>query len=86
MKTWAAWLLVTTVMLQLDPPALVVYLDPEDPPADTALVAKVACPSLRSEGVPLPVPYTVRRLQKAGESQRYVPTSHGTNGLLTRCD
>ena len=86
MNRWAAWLLVTTVMLQLDPPALVVYLDPEDPPADTALVTKVACPSLRSEGISLPVPYTVRRLRKVGESNRYVPTSQATEGLLTRCE
>jgi hypothetical protein len=85
MKTWAAWLLVTTVMLQLDPPALVVYLDAEDPPADAAHVAKVACPSLRTEGVPLPVPYTVRRLHKVGEAQRYVPTPQAVTGLLTNC-
>ena len=64
MKRRAAWLLVATVMLQFDPPALVLYLDAEDPPADAALVAKVACPTLRTEGIPLPVPYTIRRFQK----------------------
>ena len=86
MKMWAAWLLVTSVVLQLDPPALVVYLDPEDPPADVALVAEAACPSLRSEGIPLPVPYTVRRFRKAGEGRRYVPTPQVIAGLLTRCE
>jgi hypothetical protein len=86
MKTWAAWLLVISVQLQLDPPALVLYLDPEDPPADAALVEKVACPSLRTDQVPLPVPYTVRRLRKAGEGQRYVPTPQAITGLLTRCE
>jgi hypothetical protein len=85
MRTWPAWLLVTTVMLQLDPPALVVYLDPEDPPADAATVAKVACPSLETEGIPLPVPYTVRRLRKVGEARRYVPTPQAVTGLLTHC-
>ena len=86
MKRCAAWLLVATVMLQFDPPALVLYLDAEDPPADAALVAKVACPTLRTEGIPLPVPYTIRRFQKLGESQRFVPTSSGVTGLLARCE
>ena len=86
MKTWAAWLLIISVQLHLDPPALVVYLDPEDPPADTALVERVACPSLRTDRIPLPVPYTVRRFQKAGEAQRYVPTAQVITGLLTRCE
>jgi hypothetical protein len=78
MKTWAAWLLVISVQLHLDLPALVVYLDPEDPPADTALVERVACPSLRTD--------RIRRFQKAGEAQRYVPTPQVVRGLLTRCE
>jgi hypothetical protein len=48
MKRCAPWLLVATVMLQFDPPALVLYLDTQDPPADAALVAKVARPTLRT--------------------------------------
>jgi hypothetical protein len=85
-KRWAAWLLAATVMLEYDPPAIVLYLDAGDPPADAALVAKAACPTLQAEGVPLPVPYTVRRLQKVGESQRFVPTSSAVMGLLARCE
>jgi len=82
---WAAWLLVATVMFHFDPPTVVLYLDAEDPPADEALVAKIACPMLRVEGVPLPVPYAVRRLRRDGETHRNLPMPRPNSGLLTGC-
>jgi hypothetical protein len=76
-----------TVLLQLDPVELVVYLDTT--PAATRVdevVAEAACQYVGAEQVPLPVPYTVRVFKRSGESQRYVPQhSPIATGLLSRC-
>jgi len=80
-------LLTATVLLRLDPVELVVYLDaaPGAVPIER-IVTEAACPYVRAEDVPLPVPYTVWMFQRSGESQRYVPQRAPlATGLLSKC-
>ena len=86
-RACAIGLLVVSVLLTFDPPIVLVYVDAKDDVNGVAdMVARVACPYLRAEGVPLPVPFEVRWLRKAGESQRYVPDpGRRLPGLLTVC-
>jgi hypothetical protein len=86
-KSVAMIALWVSVLLQLDPVELVVYLDnaPEATSIDT-IVAEAACQYVRSVEVPLPVPYTVRLFQRSGESLRYIPrNSPVATGLLSKC-
>ena len=82
-----AFVLGASVLLRLDPVELVVYLD--TPPAATSidqLVAEAACQYVGAQRVPLPVPYTVRVFQRAGESLRFVPQhSPIAKGMLSSC-
>ena len=79
--------LAATVLTSYDPVELVIYLD--TPPGENSIdviVAEAACPYITADQLPLPVPYTVRVLQKSGESQRYVPAPSPTaKGLLSKC-
>jgi hypothetical protein len=83
----AVWVLVVSILLSFDPPQVLVYVDSQDDVDGVAdMVAREACPYLRAEGVPLPVPFEVRWLRQAGESQRYVPDpGRRVPGLLTVC-
>jgi hypothetical protein len=83
----AAWVLAVSVLLGFDPPHILVYLDPQDGVNGVAeTVAREACPYLRAEEVPLPVPFEVRWFRKDGESRRYVPDpGRRVTGLLTTC-
>lgn len=83
----ALWLLVVSILLSFDPPQVLVYVDSQDDVGGVVdMVAREACPYLRAEGVPLPVPFEVRWLRKAGESQRYVPDpGRRVPGFLTVC-
>ena len=86
-KSVAMIALWASVLLQLDPVELVVYLDnaPETTLIDT-IVADAACQYVRAVEVPLPVPYTVRLFQRSGESLRYIPrNSPVAKGLLSKC-
>jgi hypothetical protein len=86
-KSVAMIALGASVLFRLDPVELVVYLDdaPEATSIDT-IVAQAACPYVRAEDAPLPVPYTVRVFQRSGESRRYIPgNSPVAKGLLSRC-
>lgn len=69
----------------LDPPQIFVYLDPPDRVDGVSeRVAREACPYLRIDAVPLPIPFEVLWLRKAGEGQRYVPDpGRRVPGLLT---
>jgi len=83
-KSVAMIALGASVLFRLDPVELVVYLDdaPEATSIDT-IVAEAACPYVRAEEVPLPVPYTIRLFQRPGESLRYIPRSSPVaKGLL----
>jgi len=86
-RACASWLLVATVLVAFDPPQIFVYLDPQDRVDGIAeTVAREACPFLRVDAVPLPIPFEVLWLRKAGESQRYVPDpGRRVPGLLTTC-
>jgi len=79
--------LTASVLLQLDPVEVVVYLDaPPGAASIETIVADHACRDLQAEEVPLPVPYTVRVYQRSGESQRYVPQpSPIATALLSKC-
>jgi hypothetical protein len=83
----AMWVLVVSVLLSFDPPQVLVYVDAEGGVNGVAdIVAREACPYLRAEGVPLPVPFEVRWLHQAGESQRFVPDpERRVPGVLTIC-
>jgi hypothetical protein len=86
-KSAAMVALSVSVLFQLDPAELVVYLDkaPEATSIDTT-VAEAACQYVRAVEVPLPVPYTVRLFQRSGESRRYIPrNSPLATGLLSKC-
>jgi hypothetical protein len=86
-KSVVALGLGASVLLRLDPVELVVYLDgtPEATSVNE-IVAEAACHYLEAQQVPLPVPYTVRVLQRSGESPRYVPQhSPIATGLLSKC-
>jgi hypothetical protein len=63
-------------MIRYDPPEVFVYLDqyPVASCAD-AIVAESACRYLLAEEVPLPVPYAIWLVQRAGEAKRYVLSS-----------
>ena len=86
-RACSAWVVVASVLLGFDPPQILLYADPQDYANGSAeTVAREACPYLRAEGVPLPVPFEVRWLRKDGESQRYVPDpERRAAGLLTAC-
>ena len=79
--------LAVSVLLHMDPIEVIVYVD-SVPVVGTMdkIVADAACRYIRAEEIPLPVPYTVRMLQRSGESHRYVPQQSpiGT-GLLSTC-
>ena len=79
--------LAASVLLQLDPVEIVVYLGaPPGAASIDTIVADQACRYLQAEAVPLPVPYTVRVYQRSGERQRYVPQpSPIATGLLSKC-
>jgi hypothetical protein len=81
------WVLVVSVLVRFDPPEVLVYVDTPYDGNDVAdMVAHEACPFLRTDGVPLPVPFEVRWLRKVGESQRYVPDAGSrVRGVLTVC-
>ena len=83
----AVWVLVLSILLSFDPPQVLVYVDAEDGVNGVAdIVAREACPYLRAEGVPLPVPFEVRWLRQAGESHRFVPDpERRVPGVLTNC-
>jgi hypothetical protein len=83
----AAWVLVASVMLRLDPPLAILYLDAQDSVESAVdVVAREACPHLRVDRVPLPIPFEIRWLRKDGESARYVPDpARRVTGLLTSC-
>jgi hypothetical protein len=75
------------VMIRYDPPEVLVYLDhyPAAPCADP-IVAESACRYLLAEEVPLPVPYSIWLVQRAGEAKRYVPQQRPiTTGVLSTC-
>jgi hypothetical protein len=76
-----------SVLLRLDPAEVVVYLDgPPGTASIDAIVTEAACPYIRAEEVPLPVPYTVRVLKRAGESLRFTAQSAPiATGLLSWC-
>lgn len=76
-----------SVLLRLDPVEVVVYLDGAPGTASLdAVVTEAACHYILAEEVPLPLPYTVRMIKRAGESQRFVPQpSPIATGLITRC-
>ena len=77
--------ITVSVLIRYDPVELSIYLDarPETASVD-ALVAEHACPYLRAEEVPLPVPYTVWLLHRSGESKRFVPKPEPiARGLLS---
>jgi hypothetical protein len=77
-----------SVLLRLDPVEVVVYLDGTPGTASVdAIVTKAACRYIQAEEVPLPLPYTVRLIKRAGESQRFLPEpSPIAKGLITRCE
>jgi hypothetical protein len=81
-------LVTASVLVAYDPVEVVVYVDAL-PPVATSIettVQEAACRYIRAEEVPLPVPYTVRLYQRAGESQRYVPRPAPiARGLLSTC-
>jgi len=75
------------VMIRYDPPEVFVYLDqyPAASCAD-AIVAESACRYLLAEEVPLPVPYAIWLVQRAGEAKRYVPQQRPiATGVLSTC-
>jgi hypothetical protein len=76
-----------SVLLRLDPVEVVVYLDGAPGAASLdAIVAEAACRYIQAEEVPLPLPYTVRVIKRAGESQRFVPQAAPiATGLITKC-
>jgi len=80
--------LAASVLLHLQPvPSLVVYFDGamgEGRRVETA-VQEAACPYVRAERVPLPIPFRVFILRRDGESQRYVLAGPQSEGLLTEC-
>jgi len=80
-------LLRPEVMIRYDPPEILVYLDYH--PATTCadlIVAESACRYLLAEEVPLPVPYAIWVVQRAGESKRYVPQERPiATGVLSTC-
>jgi len=76
-----------SVLLRFEPVEVVVYLDgiPEARSIN-AIVTEAACRYIQAAEVPLPLPYTVRVIKRAGESQRFVPESSPiADGLITRC-
>ena len=77
-----------SVLLRLEPVEVVVYLDRMvETKLIHAIVTEAACRYVQAEEVPLPVPYTVRVLNRAGESQRFVPQPMPiATGLITRCE
>jgi hypothetical protein len=80
--------LAASVVMYLDPPGLTVYVDARPAAATdpTALVTEAACPYLTSNGVPTPVPYTLRLLKKASEGERWVPDGVPlATGLVSKC-
>jgi hypothetical protein len=81
------WALGISVLLRLDPVEVVVYLDGvPDARSINAIVTEAACPYIQAEEVPLPLPYTVRVIKRAGESQRFLPESSPiASGLITKC-
>jgi hypothetical protein len=82
----AVWVLVLSILLSFDPPQVLVYVDSQDVNGVSDMVEREACPYLRAEGVPLPVPFEVRWLRQAGESQRFVPDpERRVPGVLTIC-
>jgi hypothetical protein len=88
MRNLAAMLaLGVSVLLRLDPVEVIVYLDGAPATASLdAIVTEAACRYILAEEVPLPLPYTVRVIKRAGESQRFVPQSSAiATGLITRC-
>jgi hypothetical protein len=75
------------VMIRYDPPEILVYLD-YHPPTTCAdlIVAESACRYLLAEEVPLPVPYAIWLMQRAGEPKRYVPQQRPiATGVLSTC-
>jgi hypothetical protein len=80
-------LLALNLLLRLDPPEVVVYVDPgtrvEDP---AAFAAREACPALTAQGVPLPVPFAIQWFRRHGEGNVLVPDpSRRVTGMLTGC-
>lgn len=78
---------IASVLIRYDPVELIIYFDIRpDATAIETLVVEHACPYLRAEEVPLPVPYTVWVLHRSGESKRFVPKPEPiARGLLSRC-
>jgi hypothetical protein len=76
-----------SVLLQFDPVEVTVYLDsPPGTASVDAIVTEAACHYIQAEEVPLPVPYTVRLLTRAGESLRFTPHAAPlATGVLSRC-
>jgi hypothetical protein len=88
--TWKPVVLLAigvSVLLRLEPVEVVVYLDGAPGPASIdAIVTEAACRYIRAEEVPLPLPYTVRVLKRAGESLRFTPQPAPiATGLLSWC-
>jgi hypothetical protein len=79
--------LAASVLLYLNPPDLVIYLDQgqriESP---DRIAAESACGHLRAVGVPLPVPYVIMPLKSNGEGGAQVPDpSRRVSGMLSSC-
>ena len=88
--TWKPVVLLAigvSVLLRLEPVEVVVYLGGAPGPASIdAIVTEAACRYIRAEEVPLPLPYTVRVLKRAGESLRFTPQPAPiATGLLSWC-
>jgi hypothetical protein len=83
----SGYLLAVSVLLVLDPPQIHLYVDPQEQVNGVVeTVTREACPYLRVQGVPLPVPFEVHWFRKDGESERYVPDpGRRVEGILTTC-
>jgi hypothetical protein len=80
-------LLALNLLLRLDPPEVVIYVDPgtrvEDP---AAFAAREACTTLTAQGVPLPVPFAIQWFKRQGEGHALIPDSpRRVSGMLMAC-
>ena len=80
--------LAVSVLLYLNPPDLVIYLDQGEAdrvsrPDGRGVGVQV---HLRAAGVPLPVPYVIMPLKSSGEGGGQVPDpSRRVSGMLSSC-
>lgn len=75
-----------SVLVRLTPPDVTIYVEPKVTVADAErFVQTVACPLLKADGVPTPVPYRLVWFQAAREGAAQTPGPHDVRGVLWSC-